>query len=113
VRIRPEAESRRMARTVGQMVMDKTEAKRILTEQLERYRKRSYAELTQLINQPETFTVREDSGTKYGLEFEAVWDHEPGKDLRVIGSIDDGGWHALSPLSDDFIMRNDGSFVGE
>jgi hypothetical protein len=95
------------------MVMVKTEAKRILTEQLELYRKRSHSELTQFINQPETFTVMGDSGTKYQLEFEAVWDHEPGKDLRVIGLIDDGGWRALSPLSDDFIMRNDGTFVGE
>ncbi|HKU73919.1 MAG TPA: hypothetical protein VJR02_08380 [Pyrinomonadaceae bacterium] len=93
--------------------MDKTEAKRILTEQLEQYRKRSHSELTQIINQPETFTVIGDSGTKYGLEFEAVWDHEPGKDLRLMGSIDDGGWRAFFPLSDDFIMRNDGSFVGE
>jgi len=95
------------------MVMDKTEAKGILREQLEQFRKRSYSELTQLINQPETLTVRRVWGTNYGLEFEAFWDHEPGKDLRVIGSIDDGAWHALSPLSDDFIMRNDGSFVGE
>lgn len=93
--------------------MDKTEAKRILTERLELYRKRSHSELTQLITQPETLTVMGDSGTKYGLEFEVVWDHEPGKDLRVIGSIDDGGWRAFCPLSDDFIMRNDGSFVGE
>jgi hypothetical protein len=93
--------------------MDKTEAKKILTEQLEQYRKRSHSELTQLINQPETLTVVGDSGTKYGLEFEVFWDHEPGKDLRVMGSIDDGGWRAFSPLSDDFIMRNDGSFVGE
>jgi hypothetical protein len=95
------------------MVMDKTEAKKILTEQLEQYRTRSYSELTQLINQPETLTVVGVSGTKYGLEFEALWDHKPGNDLRVIGTIDDGGLRALSPLTDDFIMRNDGSFVGE
>lgn len=93
--------------------MDKTEAKKILTEQLERYRKRSHSELTQLIDQPETFTVMGESGTKYQIEIQAFWDHKPGGDLRVIGSIDDGGWHALSPLNDDFIMRNDGSFVGE
>jgi hypothetical protein len=95
------------------MVMDKTEAKKILSEQLEQYRKRSHSELTQLIGQPETLTVMGVSGTKYGLEFEAVWDHEPGEDLRVIGSIDNGGWRALKPLNDDFIMRRDGSFVGE
>lgn len=98
---------------LGQMVMDKTEAKKILTAQLDLYRKRSHSELTQLINQPETLTVTGDSGTNYGLELEVVWDGEPGKDLRVMGSIDDGGWRAFCPLSEDFIMRNDGSFVGE
>ena len=95
------------------MVMDKTEAKKILSQHLEQYRKRSHSELTQLIDQPETLTVTGVSGTQYGLEFEAFWDHQRGQDLRVIGSIDDGGWRALSPLSEDFIMRNDGSFVGE
>lgn len=93
--------------------MDKIEATRILTEHLERYRKRSHSELTQLIGQAETVTVIGDSGTEYGLEFEAVWDDEANKDLRVMGSIDDGGWRAFSPLCDDFIMRKDGSFVGE
>jgi hypothetical protein len=93
--------------------MDENEAKKILTEQLERYRERSHSELTQLIGQPQTFTVMGGSGTEYGLEFEAVWDHQPGRDLRVMGSIDDGGWRAFRPLTDDFIMRNDGSFVAE
>lgn len=33
--------------------------------------------------------------------------------IRVIGSIDDGGWRAFRPLSDDFIRAPDGTFVGE
>jgi hypothetical protein len=31
----------------------------------------------------------------------------------VIVAIDDGRWRAFSPLSVDFIMAPDGSFVGE
>jgi hypothetical protein len=31
----------------------------------------------------------------------------------VIGSIDDGGWRAFRPLTDDFIMRRDGTLVSE
>jgi hypothetical protein len=42
-----------------------------------------------------------------------VWDDRTGGDLRVIGSIDDGGWRAFRPLSSDFIVRPDGTFVGE
>ena len=93
--------------------MDKTEAKKILAEQIEQYRKKSHSALSRLIDQPETLTVVGVSGTKYELEVEALWDHEPGQDLRVIVAIDDGGLRALSPLTDDFIMRNDGSFAGE
>jgi hypothetical protein len=31
----------------------------------------------------------------------------------ILGSIDDGGWRALRPLCDDFILAPDGRFVGE
>ena len=54
------------------------------------------------------------SGTKYKIEVEAVWDSgTKGGDLRVIGSIDDGGWRAFHPIGRDFIMAPDGKFVGE
>jgi hypothetical protein len=53
------------------------------------------------------------SGAKYQLEIQVVWDHEPNTDLRVIGSVDDGSWRALAPVSDSFILRPDGTFVGE
>jgi hypothetical protein len=41
------------------------------------------------------------------------WDGREEENLRVIAAIDDGGWRALSPLSEDFIVAPDGSFVGE
>jgi len=31
----------------------------------------------------------------------------------VIVALDDGGWSAISPMSDDFIMAPDGGFVSE
>lgn len=93
--------------------MDKVEAKKILAEQLNRYRTMSHSQLLQLMGEPQTIELIGSSGVKYGLEFEVLWDHEPKKDLRIIGSIDDGGWRAFSPLSDSFIMREDGSFAGE
>ena len=93
--------------------MDKVEAKKILAEQLERYRSMSYSRLLGLMGDPQNLEVPGASGTQYGMEFEVFWDNEPKKDLRVIGSIDDGGWSSLSPISDSFIMREDGTFVGE
>ena len=93
--------------------MNKKEATAILAEHLKEYRKRSYAELQFLLNEQEVCEVAGPSGTVYQLEFQAVWDSKKGEDLRVMGSIDDGGWRAFVPLGHDFIMRPDGTFVGE
>ena len=46
-------------------------------------------------------------GTIGSSEFAAV----PG--CGPTSAIDDGGLRAFAPLSDDFIMAPDGSFVGE
>jgi hypothetical protein len=44
---------------------------------------------------------------------EVHWDDRPGGALRVLGTIDDGGWRALKPLCDDLLLAPDGRFVGE
>jgi hypothetical protein len=93
--------------------MNETEAKSILTEELSRYRARSYQELLSLIDRSETFEQVSPSGVTYQIEVQVFFDEEARQTLRVIGTIDDGGWRALSPLSNDFIMASDGSFVGE
>ena len=93
--------------------MDKEEAKDILTKELEAYRKQSYEDLLRLINTQDTKEVTGHSGTVYQLEFQAVWDGKKDGNLRVIGAIDDGGLRAFIPLTEDFILTPDGSFVGE
>lgn len=93
--------------------MDKAEALQVLREHLGRYRRRTHRELTSLIGEPETSTVRGPSGAEYQIEIEALWDDEAGSNLRVLGSIDDGGFRALVPVCDDFIVTAEGSFVGE
>jgi len=57
--------------------------------------------------------VRGPSDASYQLEVEAVWDKRPVGNLRVFGHIDDGGLRAVLPLTEDFIMAPDGSFVCE
>ena len=53
------------------------------------------------------------SGHRYSIETSVFWDGAKDRDLRVIVAIDDGGWRAYAPMTDDFIMSPDGSFVGE
>jgi hypothetical protein len=94
-------------------MMDKAEARRVLSEHLESYRARSYRELASQIDEVDTREFLAPSGNLYQVEIQVLWDDQPGGNLRVIGSIDDGGWSAFRPVTDDFIMAPDGRFVGE
>jgi hypothetical protein len=53
------------------------------------------------------------SGVRYQIELQAFRDDKRAKNLRVIGAIDDGGWSSYLPLTDNFIVAPDGSFVGK
>jgi len=93
--------------------MDKDEAREVLRRHLESYRRQSYTRLAALIGKPQTCELTAPSGTSYQIEVEASWDDNPNGDIHVIGSVDDGGWRAFVPLSEDFIMAPDGSLVGK
>jgi hypothetical protein len=93
--------------------MDKGEAAALLKQHLEGYRRRSYSDLVTLLGSPQTAELVGSSGIKYQVEVGVHWDGRPGGALRILGSIDDGGWRAFRPLCDDFILAPDGRFVGE
>ena len=93
--------------------MDTKEAGALLQSHLQVYRQLPYAELVALLGQPQVAELRGASGVTYQVEVEVHWDHRPGGAIRVLGSIDDGGWRALKPICDDFILASDGTFVGE
>jgi len=93
--------------------MNEIEAKSILGQELSRYRRRSYSELLSLVDRSETFERASPSGVIYQIEMQVFFDEESQRTLRVMGAIDDGGWRALKPICEDFIMAPDGSFVGE
>jgi hypothetical protein len=92
--------------------MDTAEARRLLAAKLAELRQLSYGEPPRY-QEPVCVEVIGPSGVVYQVEVEAFWDDRKRRDLRVLASIDDGGWRAFSPLCDDFIITTDGSFVGE
>jgi hypothetical protein len=93
--------------------MDKQEAKRILEDELAKYRPLGYAALQRLLSEQDNLEIKGASGAQYQIEIIAVWDSREGGDLRVLGSIDDGGLRAFVPLSSDLIIRPDNTFVGD
>jgi hypothetical protein len=88
--------------------MNRDEALAILDAHLEKYRRRSHAELAEKLGNQGCDAVVAASGVSYQIEVDIVWDGEPGSDLRVIGSVDDGGWRAFAPFSRSFIVAPNG-----
>lgn len=92
--------------------MDKQEAGAILTEEVVRLRALPYERLLEYM-EPRTVEVEGPSGTTYQIETQSLWDDKTERTVRVMVAIDDGRWSAFVPLTDDFIVAPDGTFVGE
>ena len=94
------------------MPMNKDEARGILNSALKKYRERTYKSLLHLLDNVDAYQVETPCGVCYQLEVQARWDDKPHGDLRVMGSIGDGGFFSsLSPLTDSFILSPGGNFV--
>jgi hypothetical protein len=93
--------------------MNDREAIDLLERELAEFRQLSHAELAQRISDTLTSECVGAAGAIYQIEIQILWDDRPGGNVRVMASIDDGGWRAFAPLTRSFIKRADGSFVGE
>lgn len=49
----------------------------------------------------------------FDLAAQTDWSNLAEGEVRVMASIDDRGWRAFGPLTSDFIIRPDGTFVDE
>lgn len=86
--------------------MDKSEAQKVLSDQLARFSQRSYSELVPLVEsrRVEDFEIRGASDTTYAVEIQFFWDDKPRGVVRVVGSIDDGGIRAFLPLTETVLV---------
>jgi hypothetical protein len=93
---------------------DKADAKKALTKELSQYKEMSYQDLTKLFVTEKFIDAKEvisPAGAELQVEIEGFWDDTVDGNLRIFGSIDDGGLRAYCPLSESFIMRPDGSLL--
>ena len=93
--------------------MNKVEARSIVGEVLRKYRAKKYLDLKYLIDTQDAFEMTGESGVRYHLEVQAVWDSNPNGNLRVMVSIDDLRIHTFFPLTEEFIVSPAGQFIGE
>jgi hypothetical protein len=94
--------------------VDKREARGIALAQVSDLRQQTWEQLRdRYLNNPQTVEISGESAVVYQVQTQAVWDSRVDGDLRVMVAVDDGGWRAFVPLSEDFIVAPDGSFVDE
>ncbi|MBX7143782.1 MAG: hypothetical protein K1X79_04975, partial [Oligoflexia bacterium] len=91
----------------------KEEALQILREELAKFRKLSYAELSSKIGNQGCWGVQGDSGVAYQIEVDIFWGASPkeGGNLRVQALLDAGGLTSIKPLVMDFIITPAGKFL--
>ena len=94
--------------------MNQQIANALIQIELRRLRASSYQELASAVGKVETREVVGEDGITYQLETQVFWDGKKRADIRVMVACDDGrGWRSFVPLSDDFIVKPDGSLAGK
>jgi hypothetical protein len=91
--------------------MNKAEATSLLGSELQALAGRSFDELVAMVDHAEIKIVIGESGVNYQMELNVFWDSKPGNNLRIMGSIDNGGWRAFLPLTESLIMKPDGTLI--
>lgn len=83
--------------------MSRAEAKAILLRRLVVERRKPYAWHAGKVGETGSEEAVGRSGVTYQLKLIRTWDSRPGADVRVLGSIDDGGWRACCPVAFGFL----------
>lgn len=94
--------------------MGRAEYLELLKPIVAEYRQHSYTFWRSRVgDEPITLQNSTSDGTEYQVEIEAFWDEFPDGDIRVLFSIDDGGWRAFIPVCEDFIISPGADLIGE
>ena len=93
-------ETARVNSTFWLIRMNKEEAKELILAELDAFRDKPNSKLIQMIDAaPITEELTGPGGNRYQLEIQAFWDDRPDGNIRVMGSVDDGGLRACFPLT--------------
>jgi hypothetical protein len=86
-------------------------SKKLITQELNAFATRRYDELVALIGHDDVKILKGWSGITYQIETSVFWESQPDGSLRIVASIDDGGWQAFVPLTYSAIMKPDGKLL--
>jgi hypothetical protein len=94
--------------------MDKEYEKKLLTNELNKFRTKKYSELYKELDKTINYQLIISPNEKYQIEIQIFYDDKKTKNIRVLGSIDDGTFsQTIKPVNDDFIISPNNTFIGE
>ena len=86
--------------------MNKSIAINIAEKELNSYMGKEWSELKDMIgSEPLTYEITGEDSKEYNIEVLCFWDDKKNEDIRVIVSVDDGGWRVHFPISTDDIKK--------
>ncbi len=89
--------------------MDKREAQQLLNEFAAGLQAKSYQDWQALIGESAVVERKGPSGVTYQIEWDVFWDSQPGGDIRVMVSIDDGSLaRFIVPMTTSFLVSPEG-----
>jgi hypothetical protein len=91
--------------------MDRDEARDLLEAQIEEWRLRPYADLSREVGRWRRFETTGPSGEHNEGHIQVFWQGLAHGPVKVIGSIDDGGWRTFVPVIMDFTVTPDGNVL--
>jgi len=83
--------------------MNRRIAREFLRAELGRLEKLPYSKLLKLLNTSQHQDCLGPDGKTYQVDTQVFWDDRRGGDLRVMVSVDDGGWRSFCPMTDSII----------
>ena len=95
--------------------MDRQEAGELAERVLHELRAGPYdALVSRFLDRSEWTRATAPSGRRYDVQTSAFWDDEAERHVRVMVAVSDRSrWGFVRPVTDDFIIAPDGTFVGE
>jgi hypothetical protein len=85
-------------------ILDRAVATMLLEQELAQARQRGHGALKADVGEEVTKQIVGPDGKEYQMSLLIVWDDKENGALRVIASVDDGGWRAIAPLTADDLI---------
>ena len=85
--------------------MKGTGAATVIEHELRELKGQPYQTIRDLIGHPLSKRVLGVDGAPYNVEIVAAWDDKPEGAIRVMVSVDNGGWRAFFPLTDSVLIQ--------